>query len=186
MKKLFLMVLALGMILSASAQNDSRDPGIYYIDGETSTPLTSINATTQTSGTSFGIVDVSKQKQSYKGLTSDTPCKNAEFVVVINPEKKGATQTLKRYDPFIKSMTPENMVLVPLEIGKKDRVYDEGSTINGFKTNSRNSIAFEYEQITDNSWKITAELPAGEYAWAFKIAKLGGYNFQSVFDFTIE
>ena len=186
MKKLFLMVLALGMILSASAQNDSRDPGIYYIDGETSTPLTSINATTQTSGTSFGIVDVSKQKQSYKGLTSDTPCKNAEFVVVINPEKKGATQTLKKYDPFIKSMSPELMMLLPLKVEKKNRIFDDDRTIAGLKTKKEDLVPFEYEKLTDNSWKITATLPAGEYAWAFKIGKLGAFNLDAVFDFTME
>lgn len=187
MKKFFLVALALGMSLVANAQNDSREPGLYNVDGDNSTALTFCLGMGKTSNTKImGLVDVGKSKKSFKGETSDTPCKKGEFVLVINPEKKAAVQTLKKYDPFIKTMTPELMILFPLEVEKKKRIYDEGKTINGFNVSgNKQSIEFEYEQISDNSWKITAELPAGEYGWAFKIAKFGGYELDKIFDFTI-
>lgn len=187
MKKFFLIALAMVGCLAANAQNDSREPGLYNVDGDNSTALTFCLGMGSTSNTKImGLVDVGKSKKSFKGVTSDTPCKKAEFVLVIDPEKKAAVQTLKKYDPFIKTMTPELMILVPLEVDKKKRIYDEGKTINGFNVSgNKQSIEFEYEQISDNSWKITTELPAGEYAWAFKIAKFGGYELDKVFDFTI-
>lgn len=187
MKKLLTIALAMIMTLAANAQNDTREPGLYYVDGDNSTPLTHINAITKNTGTQLlGVIDIGHQKQSYKGLTSDTQCTKAEFVLVIDPSLKGAKMTPKKYNPFIKTMTPELMALLPLTLEKKNRAYDEGRTLNGFRMKTNNSIEFEYEQITDNSWMITAELPAGEYIWAFKVAKHGSFNLASVFDFTIE
>lgn len=186
MKRYILSILALCLCTLASAQNDSRMPGLYYVDGENSVVLTHITGGTQTIGAVGSLVELGQQVKSYKGTTSDTPCKKAEFVLVIDPEKKGATQTLKKYDPFIKSMSPELMLLLPLKVDKKNRIFDDDRTIAGLKTKKEDLVPFEYEKLTDNSWKITAQLPAGEYAWAFKIGKLGAFNLDAVFDFTME
>lgn len=187
MRKLFFIAMSLVMSLSVFAQKDSREPGLYYVDGETSTPLTVQKGMTASSGIGIlDIVDIGKKKTNYKGNTSDTHCQKAEFVMVIDLEKKSAVQTLKKFDPFYKEMNPDNMKLVQLVVEKKKRVYDEGRSINGIKTKANKSIEFLYEQISDNSWRITADLPAGEYAWIFKPAALTDFNRSAIFDFTIE
>lgn len=179
--------MTLVMSLSAFAQKDRREPGLYYVDGETSTPLTFLVGSTSTGGIGImNIVDIAKSKKNYKGNTSDTHCKKAEFVMVIDLEKKGFTQTLKKFDPFYKEMNPEDMRLILLVSEKKKRIYDEGKTLNGFKTKANKSIEFEYEKISDNSWKITADLPAGEYAWVFKPTTHASFDYNTILDFTIE
>lgn len=187
MKKIMLLLAALTLGSAAMAQNDERAPGIYNVNGEVSTPLTFQTGTHKQSNTSFaGIIDIGKEKVTYKGATSDTPFQTAEFALVIDLEKKNAVKTMKKYDVFIKSMTPANMILVPLFVDKGKRIYDKGRSFNGIKFNAtRESIEFEWEQITDNSFRITTELIPGEYAFVFKYAKFGGYEFDVVYDFTI-
>lgn len=182
-----ILMAALAISCLAMAQNDDRDPGLYNVNGEVSTPLTFQNGTHRQSNTSIGgLVDIGNEKVTYKGETSDTPFMTAEFALVINPEKKNAVRTLKKFDVFIKSMTPANMILIPLFVEKGKRVFDQGRSYNGIKFNSkRQSIEFEWEQITDNSFSITADLVPGEYAFVFKYAKFGGYEYDAVYDFTI-
>lgn len=187
MKKIFAVaVLAIISTMSLFAQNEQREPGLYNVDGEMYTKLTYITGSTKTSGFSLGtLLDIGKQKKSYKGATSDTQCKTQTFVMVIDQEKTAIKQTYKTFDVFVKSMSPENMILVPLEVAKKNREYKEGTKINGFKTKDNKTIGFEWERISDNAFAITTELPAGEYAFVFKMAQHGVYDFDNIFDFTI-
>ena len=78
-----------------------------------------------------------------------------------------------------------NMIIVPLGVEKNRRVYDCGSTLNGFNTQKLDRVEFLWEQISDNSFLIEAEMVPGEYAIVFKPAKLGEFNFNTVFDFTV-
>lgn len=63
-----------------------------------------------------------------------------KFVMVIDPEKKGIRKTPKVYDPFIKSMTPGLIMIVPLEVAKNKRVYDEGTSVQGINTQKRQGL----------------------------------------------
>ena len=169
---------------SAFAQMDEREPGLYAINGEEEFLLTPVGAVQSSSNTNILGVEIGKSKMLYKGVTSDTIA-NGKFILVIDPEQKAIKQTLKEYDVFVASMTPANMIIVPLEVEKNKRVYDRGSTINGFNTQKKDRVDFIWEQISDNSFLIEAELAPGEYAVVFKPAKLGEFNFNTVFDFSV-
>lgn len=169
---------------SAFAQMDEREPGLYAINGEEEFLLTPVAAAQSSSNTNVLGIEIGKTKLLYKGITSDTIA-NGKFILVIDPEQKAIKQTLKEYDVFIASMTPANMVIVPLGIEKNKRVYERGSTLNGFNTQKLDRVEFIWEQISDNSFLIEAEVAPGEYAIVFRPAKLGEFNFNTVFDFTV-
>ena len=169
---------------SAFAQMDEREPGLYAINGEEEFLLTPVGAVQSSSNTNILGVEIGKSKMLYKGVTSDTIA-NGKFILVIDPEQKAIKQTLKEYDVFVASMTPASMIIVPLEVEKNRRVYDRGSTLNGFNTQKKDRVDFLWEQISDNSFLIEAELAPGEYAVVFKPAKLGEFNFNTVFDFSV-
>ena len=177
-------VALLANSFKAYAQMDERAPGIYaVIDGE-STPLTYTNGGTSTSSTNVLGVEIGKRKQTYKGETSGVQATDT-FVLVINPEKKAITKTLKTYDPFIKTLTPDDLIIVPLEVQKNKRVYNEGVSLQGFNLDSKGRVPFEWEQISDNSFIITAAMLPGEYGIVFKPARLGEYDFNSIFGFFV-
>ena len=44
---------------------------------------------------------------------------------------------------------------------------------------------FEWEQIDDVTFRISFEAAPGEYAVVFKAAKLGDYDFASIYGFTV-
>lgn len=187
MKKLMLSSFVMVLFsMFAVAQNDEREPGIYAVVGEESVPLTFIQGSTSNSNTGILGIEISKQKKEYKGLTSDTVVpKDFKLVLVCDMNRKNITQTLKKYDVFVSSITPDHMIIVALEPAKKNRVYDWGTALNGFNTKKQGRVDFTWEQVTDNSYLIQAELEPGEYAVVFKPAKLGEYNFDTVFDFTV-
>lgn len=185
MKKIFAILASAVLCMSlAFAQEDERIPGLYAVDGDLSTPLTVVNGSFSSSGFGIGVIEVSKRKILYSGATSDTRC-TGKFVLVCDMNKKAIVATFKKYDVFIKSMTPDNMIIIPLAVEKKKRVYDEGASLNGMNTQKRDRCNFSWQQISDNSYEITADLEPGEYAFVFKPAKLGEFEFNKVFDFTI-
>lgn len=185
MKKVFAICLMLAaMCASAFAQLDERAPGLYAINGENEDLLTPVNAVQSNSNTNILGIEVGKVKNIYKGITSDSIA-SGKFILVINPEQKAIKKTLKDYNPFIKSMTPANMIIVALDVEKNRRVYDHGTTLEGFNTEKKGRVDFIWEQISDNSFLIEAELVPGEYAIVFKPAKLGEFDFNAVFDFTV-
>lgn len=187
MKKLMLSGLVMVLFsLFAMAQDDERVPGLYAVYGEESVPLTFIQGGTSTSSSGILGFEVSKQKKEYKGVTSDTAVpQGTQFVLVCDMSRKNIVQTLKKYDVFVSSITPNHMIIVGLDVAKKNREYDCGTKLNGFNTSKLGRVDFTWQQITDNSYLIQAELEPGEYAIVFKPAKLGDYNFDTIFDFTV-
>ena len=184
------MISCLAMVICsmlAFAQNDERIPGLYAVIGDESIPLTQISSSTSTSTVGILGVEVQKQKKVYKGVTSDTVIpQNAKFVMVCDMNKKAITQTLKKYDVFISKVNPDNLIIVPLSVEKgKNRIYDAGTKLDGINTTKLGRMDFIWEQITDNSYLIEADLEPGEYAIVFKPAALGAYEFGTVFDFTV-
>ncbi|MCQ2179709.1 MAG: hypothetical protein MJY91_06395 [Bacteroidales bacterium] len=185
MKKIFTVcIMLVAACASAFAQMDEREPGLYAINGEEEILLTPVGAVQSSSNTNILGIEVGKSKFMYKGITSDTIA-SGKFILVIDPEKKAIKQTLKMYDVFVATMTPANMIIVPLEVDKNRRVYDRGSTLNGFNTQKLDRVEFLWEQISDNSFLIEAEMAPGEYAIVFKPAKIGEFNFNTIFDFSV-
>lgn len=187
MKHFFTTLAAILLVsFTLSAQNDPREPGLYAIIGDESVPLAYQGGVASDSGTSFlGIIEVGQKKYTFKGASSDMPAGNT-FVMVCDLERKHITRSLKKYDVFVESMTPDNIVVIPLEVQKNKRVFDEGTSVNGFNTEKKTSMKFEWEKLYDNSFLITVpDLTPGEYGFAFKPAKFGQFDFTAIFGFTI-
>lgn len=186
MKKSSLALSALFISTIVSfAQIDGREPGLYYVNLEESVPLTYQSGINKSSGTEMLGFEISNKTIRFKGETSDTPVAQASFVLVCDLKKKSIVKTLKKYDVFVKNITPDNMILVKLDVGDGKRFYDTGVAINGININKKERPPFEWEQITDNSWQVTANLEPGEYGFIFKASRLSDYDFDSIFDFTV-
>lgn len=186
MKRFFAFCVAAVAAMSlAFAQEDEHAPGLYSVIGDEYIPLTPVMSAQNNSSTGILGVEIGKTKYSYKGETSDSKAAGT-FVLVCDMSKKAIKQTLKTYDVFVQSMTPDNMIIIPLEVAKNKRLYDEGVEIAGINAERKARVPFVWERISDNSFRIDAELLPGEYAIAFRPAKLGGFEFTAVFDFTVE
>ena len=181
----FAAIFSLAFGLNASAQLDEREPGIYTIVNGESVPLEFTAGTTSVKTTNILGFETGNSNCTYRGETSGTPASNT-FVMVIDPEKKAVVKTLKKYQVFIKSMTPNNMLVIPLEISKGKRVYEEGKTVMGIKTEVKGRMDFSWEQITDNSFEITVDgLVPGEYGIIFRATLLADYDYSAIFGFTV-
>lgn len=186
MKHIITIVAACLISASASfAQNEKLEPGIYAIVDSTATHLSFTPGKVANSGINVVGLELGSTKFAYKGETSGVKA-DGKFVMVIDPEKKAMRRTPKAYDPFIKSMTPELIMIVPLEVVKDKRVYDEGTSVQGINTKKKTRVEFEWELVDENTYEITADLQPGEYAVIFKPAKLGSYDFSSIYGFYVE
>lgn len=189
MKTLKLTISALVCALlftttDAYAQMDERQPGIYAIVGEESIPLQYTNGVNDVATTGILGFEVGRIKYSYKGAESGTVASDT-FVLVIDPKKKSITQSLKSYNPFIKSMTPGNMLILPLYVERGKRFYEQGKIIAGINMSVKDMIDFEWERISDNSFEIRVKgLIPGEYGIVFRPAKLGEFAYEAIFGFT--
>lgn len=187
MKNIITIVAALLTFSAmAVAQDEKLEPGIYAVVDSAVTHLSYTPGVSARTGVNILGVEVGKNKFTYKGETAGVKA-TGKFIMVIDPEKKGITKTPKKYDPFIKSMTPALIMIVPLEVVKGKRVYDEGTSLQGINTMKRTRIEFEWELVDENAYGITvADAAPGEYAIIFKPAKLGEYDFTSIYGFYVE
>ena len=186
MKRFITIIVACLVFATASfAQSEKLAPGIYAVVDGTATHLSYTLGTAVNSGLNVIGVEVGKIKFNYKGESSGVKAAG-KLVMVIDPEKKAIRQTPKVYDPFIKTMTPELIMIVPLEVIKNKRVYDEGTSIQGINTKKKSRVEFQWELVDENTYEITADLQPGEYAVVFKPAKLGAYDFSCIYGFYVE
>lgn len=177
--------VCLAFAATTFAQSEKLAPGIYAIVDSTATHLHYSLGTVLNSGFNVIGVEVGKTKFAYKGESSGVKATD-KLVMVINPERKAIRQTPKVYDPFIKTMTPERILIVPLEVEGNKRIYDEGTSVQGINTKKKTRVEFQWELIDENTYEITADLQPGEYAVIFKAAKLGEYDFSAIYGFTVE
>lgn len=187
MKKLIIIAAAALMCcFHASAQEDSLAPGLYAIcDGEP-VLMSYISGMTSKSGVGVLGFEIGEDKIFFKGTTSSIKT-SGSFILVCDMSKKGITRTLKKYDVAVKSVTPDNILIIPLEVVKnKKRAYNGGKSINGINTTKRQFVDFTWEMISDNSYRIECDnIAPGEYGIAFRSAKLAPYDFDAIFDFTV-
>lgn len=188
MKKNIVLFLALSCALlfsvKVSAQLDERAPGIYAIVGDQSIPLTYSNGSTSSSGFSVLGFEVAKKKYEYKEPTSGVNTSNT-FVLVIDLEKKHIVRSMKAYDPFVKTMTPDNLLILPLSVDGNTRIYEEGKTYNGMSFEIKDRVEFEWEKITDNSFIIRIkQIIPGEYGFILRAAALGTFEYSTIYGFT--
>ena len=184
MKRFSIIAAALLLIVSASAsaQTDDREPGIYAINGNETSKMTPVYAL-RTNKKNF--LNTGKHMFTYRNATSDTKA-TGSFLLVCDLARKKASKTRKSYDVFTRNTTPENVIIIPLDSQKKGRTYSGNSTFIGMNTEIKGKRLFAWEQTADNAYRIDIDnLSPGEYAIVFKPTKMGQYDFNCVFDFTI-
>lgn len=170
---------------SAFAQEEKIAPGIYAVVDSTYTHLTYTPGVSHQGGVSILSVEVGHSQYTYKGASSGVKAVD-RFIMVVDPASRALIKTPKRYNPFFKDMNPNLIIIVPLDIQKGKRIYDEGASVQGFNTKKKDRIPFEWELVDENTFEIrTAPLSPGEYAFVFKPAKLGVYDFCSIYGFFI-
>lgn len=177
------LISVLAFSFAVSAQN--LEPGIYSVVDGNATHLVYANGTAISSSNNIIGLEIGDTKYKYKGETAEVEVKD-KIIMVINPDKKVIKKTPKLYDPFIKSMTPANMIIVPLEVVDGKRIYDSGRTVEGFNTVRKERVEFEWEMVDDNTFEITAKFEPGEYAIIFRPAKLGKFDFTSIYGFYVK
>lgn len=180
-----ILVSAFVLSIAASAQSENLAPGIYSVIDGNAQHLVYSNGTAISSSNNLLGVELGDTKYKYKGETGEVEVKD-KIVMVINPDKKVIKKTPKLYDPFIKSMTPANIIIVPLDVVDGKRIYDRGRTIEGFNTQRKERVEFEWEMTADNTFEITANFEPGEYAIIFRPAKLGEFDFTSIYGFYVK
>lgn len=174
----------LALSFAASAQDQSLKPGIYSLIEGNTTHLVYTNGASISSSHSILGLEIGDTKFKYKGVTADVEVRD-KIIMVINPDKKVIKKTTKQYDPFIKSMTPANIIIVPLEVVDGKRVYDSGRTVEGINTVRKERIEFEWEMTDDNTFEITAAFEPGEYAVIFRPSKLAEFDFTGIYGFYV-
>jgi len=193
---LSLAAILLALIpISSFAQMDERPPGIYSVFNGQSTALPYSYSARASSGFSVNNTSVGFSIYRYKGVSSGVMA-DSTFVLVIDPDKAVGVVTPWKFNCFIKYMTPDDVLILPLEVNekKKRREYDPGVSVGytigpvsiGGVATAQQRAGFSWEMISDNSFKITVPgLPPGEYGIIFRLAKLGSFEYSSLFGFTV-
>lgn len=186
MKKIILSALASTLLcLNLSAQNESLEYGMYAICDGAPVEMHAVKGIAHHSGVSVLGVDLGDTKYEYKGATSKIQA-SGEFLMVCDSTVAVVYNAFKNFNPCGKTMTPDNIIIVPLEVVKnKNRIYDMGETINGFNTARKERVEFSWEQVEDRTYLISCDPEPGEYCIVFRLDRLGKYEYSRVFDFTI-
>lgn len=185
MKKQLFLLVALSCIfsLTLSAQTENLKSGLYAVLGENYVPL-KYQSTNASSLNTINSVSFTVKKTSYKGVSSNF-ISDSTFVMVCDPKKRVVIQTSKNYDVFIKNITPDFMVILPLEVNNNKREFKKGTSRSNIDKGI-GIVPFDWKQIADYTYLITAHgLVPGEYGIFFKLTKLDGYNFDGIYGFTI-
>lgn len=186
MRHTFLIVSALMalMTFSAAAQDGSAlEPGLYNIVEGTPT-LMSTQRGTQVSTDDNDMLLLTKF--NYAGVSSGI-ISDGQFLMVCDPAKKNPLVTLNKYGIFTSKLTPEDMMIVPLTVEKKRRSYDcrKLKTV-GLTKVEWIKMDFDFEEVSECTYRITADLPRGEYAAVFRYTlPVWNFDFNQVFPFTV-
>lgn len=185
MKKSIFAALFLALFsMNVFAQGINLEPGLYAVNGDEYIPVSYVSGKAVKTSTGIFGFELGKKQYEYKDRRSEN-IYTGKFLMVCDPAKKNVKYAWGKYKPFVKTMTPDNMLIIPLEVANKKRIYYEGTIIEGINVTSHERDPFTWEQLSDNVYLITTELQPGEYGIALKPAKLGEYNFNVIFDFSV-
>jgi len=172
----------------SSAQMDTREPGIYALVGEQSIPLTFISGSSCVSGENYMGVEITQSLFRYRGVTSDVVA-DSSFVLVIDPKQKEVTKKMKEYDPFIRSMKPTKLRIVPLAVNEElqCREFYPGMKAETIRIEGQEKIKFDWEKLSDNSFVIyTHGITPGEYGIIFSPEDIYGPDYSRIFSFSVQ
>lgn len=169
------------------AQKDERKPGIYAVVEEKAIPLTYLYGKASVSGENFYGVEVSYNTYRFNGESSPVTT-DSTFILVIDPQKREVVRKMKEYDPFIKSMKPAKLIVIPLTVNSEMhcREYYQGMKLETIRVDDQPKIEFDWGKLSENSYVIRVHgLKPGEYGFVFKPEGGMGFDYTAIFDFTI-
>jgi len=172
----------------SSAKPDDHKPGIYAIVNGEYVPLPFYRGITSVSGENRGGVEITYKTYRYNGETSGVVI-DSTFILVVNPDKKRVTNTLKQYDPFIRNMKPEKSKIVPLEVNAESgcREFKLGKNFETLRFEEHPGMEYEWVQISDSSYKIKPTgLTPGEYCFVYRPVDIFGFDYTAIFAFTVK
>ncbi len=161
------------------AQYDERESGLYAIVGNESKPLSLLDGMLYT-------VDKSQVTILYDGETAGVVAADT-FVLVVGHDK-----LFYFNDPFIESLTPDELIILPLKVNKRKHRMEcqpgRVSEIGNFGLVRVNrGIDFRWNRITDNSFgiKVTGLTP-GEYEISVPVQGSNDFRDRESYGFTIK
>ena len=191
MKKLSLTLLMALFALAISAQIETLEPGFYAEENDSYVPLkpefsVAVNAIPDLNDSGFTDSEIACNVFQFKGKTSINSSSTGSFIFVGHPKRKSISQTRRKYNVFTRDMNPDNMLLVPLDVVKKRREYDARRATLQKGHAIWPSVDFEWEQLGKNTFRITTDLPDGEYAFVFRFKKNTSFNFNAAYTFSLK
>lgn len=131
--------------------------------------------------------DIIRQVYRYKGMSSINGILPGKFIMVRDPKRKSMTQTLKKFEPFHKAQTPDNLLLIDFGFWRKGREFNgERHTREGMNI-TFDHHDFTWKQLSADAFEIDATgLPAGEYAFIFRFTEMTSFYFAAGFTFRVE
>jgi len=190
MNRLFATVTIAALLLCqavSSAQTTKIGPGIYTLVGGTPIPLKFSYSSTSVKGENMMGVELAYQTYRFKGETSGVEASDT-FLLAINPKLREVVKKFKEYNPFIKTMRPTKLIIVPLSVDHQMqcREYYPGMKLEGMNVQDRKEMKFDWEEVNDNIYMLKVHgLKPGEYAFIFNPIKILGPDFTAIFGFTI-
>ena len=110
-----------------------------------------------------------------------------KWLLVCDLQKKAFKQTPKKYDVFVRHVTPDNILIIRYEEQKRKRRYCcLFHSIDPFKGADWVSEPFHWKRLTANSFLIEADLTPGQYGAVFRYNDKTSFNFKTAFTFYIE
>lgn len=187
-----LLALSLSSILfpfRSYAQLDEREPGLYTIVNGESRKL-SYSTTSQTPS-SFSVhffgIDKDYRAYRFRGGTSGVEASDT-FILVVDPEKGSGVISGSRFEAFLRNMTPDDLIILPLLSFENCR---------DLRTNPVRAVGpinysspmfgmdYEWKQISDNSFEIRVlGLLPGEYGIATRMSSISKYDVWALHCFT--
>lgn len=193
----FLILLSLALFpLTALAQIDERNPGIYAVVDGTSTPLAfqfSVGSGRpyygKYNGEDASVLEPGIGGFRYKGVCSGVLATDT-LVLVVDLEKESGSAAPGKFDYFVKDMTPDSMVILPLKtnVNKQRREFEDGIIIKAFcNGNESGGVPFGWSRISDNSFRINMpDLAPREYGVFFRTDNLYTFLLHYLFGFTVQ
>lgn len=186
MKKIISVITAL--IISAFAlyaQEFPSEAGIYVVKEGTHISIPFLRGSKVGVG-GFGVV--SNCKYVFKGEKADVEA-TGEFLLVTDPNLEKPDKSNKNYNPFVNTVTPENVYIIPFEIKGGKRIYKIGLAMDvvDFKDKRDDSVPFTSEKLADNVYSIkTDNLQAGEYGIFIRTKGLHTVDWMFMYGVTVK
>ena len=187
MKRIILSIVtvfALAAVCDAAQKKDGPKPGIYSVKDTQLTAMVKQKSTEVCSELDWDLFVT--QKFQYRGSKAKMTAEG-DFLLVCNPSKKKPLVTLRKFAVFTKKLTPDDMMIVPLDVRWNKRVYDCSKLHSHRGKVQWNQVDFTWEKVDECTYRIKSYLEPGEYAIVFRYnLPSWNFDFSHAFPFRVE